>query len=225
VWEKYEQDVIAFEKEREIICFAYKWLGEKKVYAYYKSDLGAEFIPKLHILFDMADYIVAHNGDSFDIKMVNTEFIKYGLTPPSPYKSIDTLKVARSKFRFNSNKLDDLGKLLGLGQKINTGGFGLWLACIKGEKKAIKKMKAYNMQDVILLEKVYLKLRGWDKSQGLGHGMQCTNCESTHIIARGWIYLKGGFSKRRFQCMSCGKWMVSSKREKVNNDMYKEFLK
>ena len=34
VWGKYEQDVIAFEREGFLASFAYKTLGEKKVYAY-----------------------------------------------------------------------------------------------------------------------------------------------------------------------------------------------
>ena len=44
------------------------------------------------------------------------------MPPPSPYKTIDTLKIARKYFGFNSSKLDDLGRVLGAGEKVRHGG-------------------------------------------------------------------------------------------------------
>ena len=154
VWGKYEQNTLGdYLQERMIISVAWKWLGKSKVesmcipdfYGYKKSPTkNKKLIEKLHSLFCAADIIVAQNGDNFDTKMANTEFIQYGLTPPPPYKTVDTLKIARSKFRFNSNKLDDLGNRLGLGRKIHTGGFNLWVDCLRGKKEAWDKMVKYN---------------------------------------------------------------------------------
>jgi hypothetical protein len=220
VWGKYEQDVLGdFLQERMIISVAWKWLGSPKVeamsipdyYGYKKNPTkNKKLIEKLHSLFSAADIIVAQNGDCFDIKMANAEFIQYGLTPPPPYKTVDTLKVARAKFKFNSNKLDDLGKRLGLGRKLHTGGFKLWLDCLQGKKKAWDKMVKYNKQDVVLLEKIYLKLRPWmtnHPNMNVFDGISaCVVCKSTRINKRGWEMKPLG-RRRRYQCMDCGKWM------------------
>ena len=221
IWDKYEQDAIAFEKERELLSFAYKWLGEKKVHSHCLGDMDSEMLVEgLYMIFDDADIIVAHNGDEFDIKMANAFFIRQGLTPPSPYKTIDTLKIARSKFRFNSNKLNDLGQYLNLGEKVETGGFKLWLKCLKGDKKAWKLMKKYNEQDVILLEKVYKKLVPWAKTTPpIDLGFTCPACGSTHLQQRGWNISKTYLSKR-VCCQNCGKWSVSSKKIRHNNNEY-----
>ena len=221
VWDKYEQDVIAFEKERELISFAYKWLGDKKVKSLCLGETTSKtLVESLHALFNEADVIVAHNGDQFDIKMANAFFIKQGLPPPSPYKTIDTLKIARNKFRFNSNKLNDLGQYLGLGEKIDTGGFKLWLKCLKGDKKAWKLMKKYNENDVLLLERVYKKLVPWSaNTPPISLGFTCPACGSSHLQQRGWNINKV-FMSKRLQCQNCGKWSSSSNKIKHNNEEY-----
>lgn len=221
VWDFYEQNVLGIEKERELISFAYKWLGENKVKVFSLRTLKEkDLVKKLHELFDQADVIIAHNGDNFDAKMANSFFIKQGLTPPSPYKSIDTLKIARSKFRFNSNHLNDLGKYLNCGEKVNTGGFGLWLRCLKGDTKAWKLMERYNQGDVELLEKVYKKLVPWaHNSPAIALGFTCPRCGSSHLQQRGWQISKV-FMSKRVQCQDCSAWSISSKKIRHNNEEY-----
>src|SRR3990167_5663814 len=90
VWAKWQQDVIEYKKEKELLCFAFKWLGEKRVKSFSLRDLSQkELVRKLHSLFDAADILVAHNGDNFDIKAANSFFLHEGFTPPSPYKTFD----------------------------------------------------------------------------------------------------------------------------------------
>jgi hypothetical protein len=217
VWGKYEQDVVAYEKEWYMLCFAYKWLGEKTTHVVslpdfktYKKDKtnDKELVTALWKLFDEADIVIAHNGNSFDQKKSNARFIAHGLPAPSLYKQIDTKLVAKRYFNFNSNKLDDLGKLLGCGQKLSTGGFDLWLGCASGDKKSWKKMTDYNKQDVVLLEQVYLKLRGWDNqhpSVALIAGVDgCPNCVSKKIKKRGFNYTKTK-KYQAYQCLECGR--------------------
>lgn len=170
----------------------------------------------------MADAVIAHNGLRFDFKWANREFIFHGLTPPSPYKPIDTLSIAKAKFNFNSNKLDDLGDYLGVGRKMKHEGFGLWKKCMAGDKRAFKKMVAYNKQDIILLESVYLKLRAWGSHPLLNFGIICPTCGSKNVIKRGFIRVVGG-RKQRYQC-ECGRWLLSNKKEKVKN-LDTEYLK
>ena len=219
-WGYYEQNVIKVIKERKIISVAWKWYGNKTVHSMCIPDFygynnciknNERLIRKLHSLFCSADVLVGQNSDNFDIKMANSEFVQYGLTPPPPHKTIDTLKVARSKFRFNSNKLNDIGIRLGLGEKIKTGGFELWENCMAGKKDAWALMVKYNKQDVVLLEKVYLKFRGWVKNHPNMNAFDlrpvCTTCKSNNILKRGWFFSKIG-RRHRYQCYDCGNWMV-----------------
>ena len=40
VWGKWEQNVIRFESEWHMLCFAYKWLGEKKTHVVALPDFA-----------------------------------------------------------------------------------------------------------------------------------------------------------------------------------------
>lgn len=219
VWGKWQQDVIRFQSEWEMLSFSYKWLGERKTISVGRNNFSEEaLVLRLRQLFDEADVVVAHNGNSFDIKMCNAKFIEFGLTPPSFYKSIDTKLVAKRYFRFNSNKLDDLGNILGLGRKIDTGGFDLWLGCMNNDKASWKKMLAYNKQDVVLLEKIYLKLRPWiDNHPGIniieGKPDACPKCGSGPLHARGTKHTKTT-TVQRYQCQNCGGWCQSRKSQR-----------
>lgn len=217
VWGKYDQDVISFEKHWYMLSFAAKWLDTNKVISYSLQDFAGygkdkendrQLVRKLWELLDEADVVIAHNGDKFDIRKTNARFVYHGMKPPSPYKTVDTLKIARKSFAFDSNRLDDLGKVLGLGEKVHTGGFRLWQECMSGNPKAWAKMKKYNKQDVLLLEKVYLRLRPWSKSHPritVESNYICHCCGSTDVQLRGYNYTK--FNKfQRFMCKDCGSW-------------------
>lgn len=220
IWGKYEQDVIEYKKEWHMLCFAYKWLGERGVYAYSLPDFKKEYkkdpeddsalVKRLWSLFNEADIIIAHNGNSFDVKKTNARFVKHNLLPPEPYKTIDTKLVAKRYFNFNSNKLDDLGNYLGLGRKIQTGGFELWKGCMSGDRKSWNKMVSYNKQDVVLLEKVYQKLKPWMNNHPnialLNDDKHaCPNCGSENIHRRG-IATTRVSKRQRYQCQDCGAW-------------------
>ena len=214
-----EGNIVWNVKDWHILTFAYKWLGDKttKVVALpdfklYKKDNenDKELVKELWKLFDEADIVIAHNGNSFDQKKSNARFIYHGLPAPTPYKQIDTKLVAKRYFNFDSNKLDDLGKYFGLGRKLQTGGHELWQGCMRGDKKSWKIMCDYNKQDVVLLEKVYLKMRGWDIQHPNIALMRdkleaCPNCGSDKLQRRGFDYTRSGKSQR-VQCISCHSW-------------------
>lgn len=218
VWGKWEQDVIDFEKGWYMLCFAYKWLGEKKVtthalpdYSNWKKDKEDDYalVKELWRLLDEADIVVAHNGRSFDIKKSNARFLVHRLGPPSPYKVYDTLTEARKIASNNSNKLDDLGAVWSLGRKLPHTGKHLWFGCMKGDPKSWATMRAYNAQDVALLEKVYLLLRPWGTHPNVntfsGRLQACPTCGSTHMIKRGFNRNRTS-EAIRYQCLSCLKW-------------------
>ncbi len=198
-WGKYEQNVIRFREEWRILSFSYR-INNGPIFteAAKKSDRIA--VEKLWVLFDEADIIVGHNSDKFDIKKVHARFAYYGLPPVSPYKTLDTLKIARRYFSFTSNKLDDLGEYMGLGRKLRHDGFDLWLRCMANDSKAWKKMLAYNAQDVRLLCRVFYRLLPFVQNFPKIGKATC-QCGSTDVIWKGVRNLKA-----RFICRECGRW-------------------
>jgi len=154
-------------KDWNVLSWAGKWLHDKNVMSACltsseaKSGDDRRIVSQLWKLFDKADIVVAHNGDRFDNKKMNWRFLFHGFPPPLSYKTVDTLKVARKYFSATSNKLDYLTDQLSIGRKLETGGLDLWISCMEGDKQALKEMVTYNAQDVIILEKIYLRLLPW----------------------------------------------------------------
>lgn len=134
-------------------------------------------------LLDEADIVVTHNGDKFDIKRLNTRFILNGLYKPSPYKSIDTLKIARKNFNFSSNKLDYLNKQLGIKRKVTNSGMEMWIKAINGDKEALEEMMEYNIGDIDALEELYIKFKPWIKNHPhiTEEGNACPVCGNKNL--------------------------------------------
>jgi len=210
-WGIYEQNAIEVIENGQLLCFAYKWQGDKTIKVHSKEELKyKDLLQELHNILDEADVVCGHNLNRFDVRMINSFLIENNFQPTSPYETIDTLKIARSKFRFNSNHLNDLGKYLGLGQKVETGGFKLWKGCMAGKHSDWIKMRRYNKNDVALLEKVYDKLAPWANRTPINSfGMFCPNCGSDNLIKRGFTD-KNTSSIQRYVCGDCGKWSQSN---------------
>ena len=151
-------------KERAVICVSYKWLGEDQVYnlVWDKHQDDRFLIEQFIEVLNEADLIVAHNGDRFDIKWLKTRALYHGLPMLINYPQFDTLKVAKKKFYFNSNRLDYISKFLGFEGKNNTTP-ELWNdICIKNDRSRLTEMLEYCDEDVRQLEKVYNKLVSWE---------------------------------------------------------------
>lgn len=218
--------------ERHVISVSWKWLGEPKVHSLSLLDDPKRFARDAHddtyvvkefykVLLE-ADVIVAHNGDSFDYKYLKTRFLKHGLPALPPVTSIDTYKTAKSQFNFNSNRLDYIGKYLGIGGKVHTPK-GLWMDVLRGDRKAIKIMVDYNKRDVTLLEAVFLRLRPFMPNhinRELFGGLGCPRCGSTHIQSRGTHKAISRIYKR-FQCQTCTGWFRSTLNDKVIKTAYR----
>jgi len=217
-WEMWDTNIIKVTQSWYMLSFSYKWLGDKKAKVVALPDLKGykknkkddrELCHLLWKLIDEADIVIGHNSDKFDIRKANARFAEHGFPPTSPYKTVDTLKVARKYFKFESNKLNELGKRLGVGEKVKTGGFDLWDGCLNDDPKSWALMKRYNLQDTELLERVYLKLRPWMKQHPnmnvftLKDG--CPNCSGLNVQRRGFSITKRG-RRQRFQCNDCAAW-------------------
>jgi len=216
-WGTYEQNLLSVIKDTELLSFAYQIDGGPIHVLSRRLYSERQLVKYLWRLFDEADVLVAHNGDSFDVKMANQYFLKYKLPPPSPYKTVDTKKVAKRYFRFSQNKLDYLAQFLFGERKIATN-MELWFACERGEEKALRLMEKYNKQDVALLYRVYQALKGWHTghpNSNLYNGTthRCPTCGGKSQ-KRGFNYTRVG-KYQRYQCQKegCYAWWSG---EKIN---------
>lgn len=205
-------NAVKVERDPTIMSISWQWVDMDKTRNLNLSSMSEEELAR-HIwdLYNQADYVLGHNSNKFDNKMINALFMRYDLTPPSPYKQIDTLQAARSVARFNSNRLDSLGKLL-LGEgKTETTYKELWYDClVKNDKKSWDQMVEYNNRDVDVTVALYKKLRPWIKNHpniGDHTGIDgiCPKCGSDNIRKDG-SYRKRSGRVQRYKCLHCGGW-------------------
>lgn len=188
VWGRFKQFLAPVQvKQRSfMLTWSAKWLGEEEVVddaipnhrpmawrdcigaggvrGDYKEEDDKEIVASMWRLLDSADVVVAHNGLRFDLPYLNSRFAYHNFGMPSPFKVVDTCKIAKKYFRFPANSLKELGVYLGIEvPKLDTD-FQLWVDCMEGKKEAWEYMVEYNRYDVKLLEEVYLRLRSYDKS-------------------------------------------------------------
>lgn len=224
VWKLWDENIGLNQIAQDwyILSWAAGWLDSNRVmYADQRDASNIEddslMLAQLHNLLDEADVVIAHNGVRFDIPKINARFLKAGFPPPSPYRQIDTLKLAKAKFKFSSNRLAYLAHFLGVEAKEEHHrfpGHTLWTEVRKGNLAAWREMKKYNVQDVVTLKQVYLKLRAWDsKHPNLAIDSPevgvCPVCGHPHMEKRGYHYTNLG-KYQRYHCTneSCGAWRI-----------------
>lgn len=202
-------------EESTLLSWSAKWYGEDEVMyddVRGQKDLrdDKKVLKSLWKLLDEADITVAHNGNSFDHKVVNARFIVNGMKPPSSYKKMDTKVMAKRHFRFMSNKLQYLtDTLCSKYKKMSHGkfpGFSMWSECLKGNKEAFDEMKAYNEMDVLSLEELFDKLLPWESASifNMYHGEhdKCT-CGSTDFKKAGF-HITNSSKFQKYKCKNCG---------------------
>lgn len=216
-WDKFIPQQRVIDRPGKVLTWSAKWLGAEEVmndasinYGDAMDDFGV--VESIWQLLDKADIVVAHNGDKFDIKKLNNRFAFHGMGLPSPYRSVDTLKIAKRKFGMDSNSLDAIGDYFGLGRKVEHSGFDLWLRCMAGEQSAFNEMLEYNDQDVLLLEQVYLLMRPYDHLHpsvaviGKNDEVECSKCGSPDLEVPDKFYRTQVNEYQLLRCKGCGGW-------------------
>lgn len=201
-----------------MLSFSVKWLGSNDV-AYFDRRNGEDekhLLQKAWKFIDEADVVIGHNLRKFDKKKLNARFIKTTvngkrLQPPSSYKQIDTLEIAKKVFAFTSNKLEYLAEFLQVPHKKEAHkkfpGHIMWREVIKGNIEAWKEMEVYNKQDVLALEDVYNVLVTWDDTINFNLYTDSVEnvckCGSEEFKKNGYYYTALG-QFQRWKCTGCG---------------------
>lgn len=220
VWSMWQQGVSLNQIDNDwfILSFAAKWLNESNDNIIYDDLRGivhkeddTKLLETMWLLLDEADVVLTQNGKKFDIKKINARFVMNGFQPPSSYKHIDTLEIAKRSFGFTSNKLEYMTDKLCVNKKLKHQkypGFELWRGMLNDELEAWDECESYNKMDIISLEELYFVIAPWD-TKHVNFNLYSNNleticrCGSTNIIKYGFAYTS--VSKfQRYKCNDCG---------------------
>lgn len=212
-------------KDSSVIAWGAKWFNEPISKLIYKDNRNAKDVRQdaklllpLWELLDEADIIITQNGEKFDAPKLNSRFIIHGMKPPSPYKHLDTYKIAKKVGSFTSNKLSYLTANINKKYKkldhSEFPGLSLWKQCLAGNMKAWEEMKEYNIHDVLSTEELYTHLRAWNETKNtprvfVDNGV-CGACDSSRVSKRG-LYRTVTGQWQRLKCEDCGKWALGEK--------------
>lgn len=219
VWGIWQQNIglPQLRESQRVIGFGAKWAGDRGVmWSSEYHDGRAQMLAEVHRMLDAADVVVTYNGDKFDIKHLNAEFVVEGIPPYSPVQSIDLYKVVKKQFKWPSNKLAYVADRLIGDTKIVNGGHMLWRQCLDDDVDPVVKRKAWDLmaryckQDVALLEPLHEKLKPWlpqsmTFSVFNGNAMCCAKCSSVDLERRGYAYTPTR-AYQQFRCRDCGGW-------------------
>jgi hypothetical protein len=230
---------------KKIVCISYKWSDEKKIHhlvwdykketkeaftqyrvsvkdgkisaTRYKKGTPSKMLEEFNNIARQADYLIGHNGQSFDVREIRSEMALRGHKEPwCETPVIDTLKDYQRVFRFASNKLDAVAKALGLAQK-SPMCLQDWIDVGNGDERALKKMVKYCDQDVRVLEAVHKRLDYYVppqasklrfKQEGIrGHAMysECLRDGCKGRMIKYGRYKYKGQDAQQYLCQTCFK--------------------
>jgi hypothetical protein len=218
VWSKWQQNIHDEQLIQDwfLLTWSAKWLYSDEIITGVLTPSEAQkqddkrIVKSLWTLFDEADILIGHNIKKFDVKKMNARYLIHGLNPPSSYQMIDTLSHARKQFSWHSNKLDYIAQKLGVGKKVETGGFDLWRRCMQGDKEALRLMSEYNNGDILINEQVYLKMRPFIKPHPNmnviidGDYNNCPSCGAEDSLKYNSTYHTYANAYSEYVCSECG---------------------
>lgn len=219
IWSQWQQftGLNMIQGDWYILSWSAKWMHEDNVVYRDKRETWEDeddlaLCEEMWQLLDEADIILTQNGIRFDQKKLFARFLHHGMRPPSSFRHIDTLMIAKKHFAFTSNKLEYMtDKFCKQYKKLKHGkypGFELWNECLKGNMEAWDEMEKYNIYDVLSLEELYGILAPWYKAHPNinlyyeDNKIRC-HCGNDEFDHNGYAYTNlSKFDK--FACTKCG---------------------
>lgn len=205
----------------EVSAFGYHWLGEAPAKAKVLSwlDYGGKpwddkpLLRDASAIWNSADCVIAHYGERFDRRFLNTRIESSGLSPLKPLKLIDTWRISRDNFALPGNSLAVLLKFFASPyQKVDLS-YQEWRKVMLGEKTAQRKLNEHCLADVLGLEWVFTHhLAHYTSANKLpnqalldGKAAVCPACGRPSLQKRGLAY-KQTKVWQRYYCKGCMKW-------------------
>lgn len=195
-----------------MLCWGAKWLGTERILFASEFHHGREkMLTQLWDLLTEASAVITFNGNRFDFKRINGEFLLAGMPPASPFRSIDLYVIAGQRYDLESRSLNHLAQRLGVGEKVAHEGFGLWKSCLEGDRAAWGRMKAYQLGDIKVTEAVYWALLSWIHNHPAlyitdDERPTCNRCPDGGDLQPSGVYLADRLRYRQYQCSKCQGW-------------------
>jgi DNA polymerase elongation subunit (family B) len=205
--------------ERKIICICWQYMDSAEVHYLTwdeETQCDREMLSEFINVLNDCDLAIGHNGDRFDLKWIKTRAAYHKLQPVTNVVTVDTLKLIKSNFHLNSNKLDYAVQYFQCGGKMATGGLKLWKRVMAGDAVALDKMVRYCKRDVKILKAFFKRILPYVDRLPInlailrgGTRDDCPKCASTHVHKSGFRVKTVG-KYQRYHCQGCGhKWTDS----------------
>ena len=158
------------EKDQIIICWAGAWIGKgKRVHVFGDCVTEREAVKRddkrvvksLRDAIDEADYVAGHNMRPYDWKTANARILVNGIEAPLEPKILDTLSIARRKFRMASHTLEYWSLKLGGKNKDEMHREDWEKIQETGDPKSLRKMFKYCKGDIREGVNVFMKFRDY----------------------------------------------------------------
>lgn len=211
-----------------ILCIGYKFLSDPEVHVPTILDGrkrasmldDKRLVERFAKVYNHCDYSVGHYSSRFDLPMIRTKLLKWGLPPLPPKPHIDTWWVARRELKLHSNRLAVLQDFLGCTAAKTPLKPDDWIQAAHGSKDALEYIVEHCRQDVLVLEEVFVKLRPLAKEEPNrvlfvpDAADSCQSCGSGRLTKQGYRVAK---SRRyqQYQCQDCGRWCRSNYADKL----------
>lgn len=215
---------------QSVWCFGWKVLGssESEVkcawdFPSWSRDVNddRELLSYAHAVLSSADALVTQNGRRFDFPVLQTRLMKWDMDILDPdILHVDTKCPKRGNVSLISKSLNNMGRFFLDEMKMDHEGWQLWVKTHGRDMVAAETMRQYCNQDVLLLEKLYRKLRPLltkIPNHNLFNPMRekvCPHCGSTRLRSNGWRTNETRRYKR-YICTDCRKWSRTDAKDEL----------
>lgn len=206
-----------------LLCFGWKILGEKKTNAIsitefpqFKKDPTNDrsLVKAAYSELANADAWVTWYGSRFDVPYLSSRLLYHKLPFLPPVPHIDGWWIARKHLRLNSNRLASVSSFLDIEEKTPLDG-PTWIRAAAGHEKSIKYVVEHCLQDVVVLEEAYLRIRPLMRTHPNLNVISeeanvCPTCGSKKLQKRG-VSITRVATRQRYMCNACGAWSKGKK--------------
>lgn len=215
-------DECVIDARTSLACWS--WYNEDEIHSAAEWDKGGrnQFLKRVHRVMEQADVIVTHNGANADEPWLLADFTvprkgapgvdKFKRLPElPPWKTVDTLKVMRSK-RYKGidfRGLDAVCQIVGLPGKTDSYNHLTMDAAVAGDREAQEEITSYCKGDVAAERFVYDWLRPGISNHphlfvdGKAAMVVCNRCGSAEEMATAKRYMANVLSYQMLRCATC----------------------
>ncbi len=165
-------------------------------------------------VFNEAEMTIGYYNSGFDRPYMYAKLLKHGITIPANIPNVDLFYTVKSNMKLRRKSMDNVTRYLDMQDedvhKSIVGG-EMWQRARIGDEKGIGYVVEHCRADILLTERLYLRLRPLVRMHPRIAGWTpCRHCGSTKLQSRGLALYVNKNPRTRVQCQSCGGWDTRS---------------